>query len=359
MAKLPFENYPIITDVTFKAVPKGFYLCSTVIFVPEMKKHIVIFQAIIKKLDADQFAIYFKALFEKFAIKSYNFLGMIMDFSQAQREGFYQAFKSCFPDSGILPTRLLKGCYMHWKQYVQRIISNHSLVPAENSNQFNSLTYKLLKTTVEEVFVETAQSMIREFPNVRRWFQWWLQLTISSMIFNCRTMLSDALCKRSSRTSNAIESYHSALYRLILKRKALNVSLRLILQVCRRDGRLLRNHYKFGLAPSYSKNASKKRKHYIKDPANDGRAPDNNKTIFGSQKKRKVELSDGELQTQRTVDVEVEDTKSSTDGDFDLYFDQIDKNPDVELADESDLQESLVVSEKHNELILGALGGKL
>ncbi|KAG2199529.1 hypothetical protein INT47_009983 [Mucor saturninus] len=76
---------------------------------------------------------------------------------------------------------------------------------------------------------------------------------------------------------------------------------------------------------------------YTKEPANDGRAPDNNKKC--------------------TVDVEVDDTKSSTEDDFDLYFDQIDKNPDVELADDSDMQESLVVFEKHDEVILGALGG--
>ncbi|KAG2195211.1 hypothetical protein INT47_006742 [Mucor saturninus] len=92
------------------------------------------------------------------------------------------------------------------------------------------------------------------------------------------------------------------------------------------------------------------------EPVNDGRAPDNNKTIFGSQKKTKVELSDGEVRTQRTVNVEVDDSKSSTEDDFDLYFDQIDKNPYGELAVNSDMQESLEVFEKHDEVILVALG---
>ncbi|KAG2206800.1 hypothetical protein INT47_007556 [Mucor saturninus] len=360
MVKLPFVNCPMITDVIFKAVPNGFHLCSTVIFVPEMKKHVVIFQAIIKKLDPQQFAVYFKALFEKFAIKADNFLGMIMDFSQAQREGFYQAFNSSFPDSGILPTRLLKGSYMHWKQSVQRVVSNHSLVPAEKSNQFVSLTYKLLKTTVEEVFVETAQSIIREFPNVRRWLQWWLQPTISSMIYNCQTVLSDALRKHSSRTSNAIESYHSALYRLIPTRKALNVSLRLILQVCRTDGRLIKSYYKFGLAPFYTKTSSK-RKNRSKPVANDGRAPDCNKAIFTSQKKRKLESLDTKVESQCNEIVSpiksTKDAVTDSEDDLDLYFDQIDQASDSKVSIDLNIDESLVVFEQHGALMLKALGG--
>jgi hypothetical protein len=45
---LPFESYPINTDVTYKAAPIGYYLCSSVIFVPPMRRNVVVFQAIIK-----------------------------------------------------------------------------------------------------------------------------------------------------------------------------------------------------------------------------------------------------------------------------------------------------------------------
>jgi len=48
MAKgeLPFANQPIMTDVTYKAVPKGYYLCSSVVYMKKLDKHIVFFQAI-------------------------------------------------------------------------------------------------------------------------------------------------------------------------------------------------------------------------------------------------------------------------------------------------------------------------
>ncbi|KAI9349912.1 hypothetical protein BD770DRAFT_413126 [Pilaira anomala] len=69
------------------------------------------------------------------------------------------------------------------------------------------------ETTVDVVFDETAQNILREFPNSRRWMQWWLQPSISSTILICRSLMKESLRQHDSRTSNAIESYHSALYR--------------------------------------------------------------------------------------------------------------------------------------------------
>lgn len=67
-AKLPFNSRSMLTNVTYKAVCIGYYSVSTVIYVPDMKKHLVIFQAIIKKLNTNQFAVYFEALFKFFDI---------------------------------------------------------------------------------------------------------------------------------------------------------------------------------------------------------------------------------------------------------------------------------------------------
>ncbi|KAI9327539.1 hypothetical protein BD770DRAFT_478017 [Pilaira anomala] len=130
----------------------------------------------------------------------------------------------------------LKGCYMHWKQSVQKIVSNHAVVSPENAQHFLSLTYNMQRTTVDVVFDETVQDILREFPNSRLWVQWWLQPSISSTILSCRFLMKESLRQHDSRTSNAIESYHSALYRLIPKKKPLATSLRLLLQVCRREG---------------------------------------------------------------------------------------------------------------------------
>jgi hypothetical protein len=44
---VPFDTKPIVIDVTFKAVEKGYYLSPSVIKVKELRKIVVFFQAII------------------------------------------------------------------------------------------------------------------------------------------------------------------------------------------------------------------------------------------------------------------------------------------------------------------------
>ncbi|KAI7880019.1 uncharacterized protein EV154DRAFT_575786 [Mucor mucedo] len=119
--KLPFDKHPIITDVTYKAVSSGYYLVSSVISVEEMKKHVVFFQAVIKHQTAEQFAFYFKALFKKY-ICNY--------FSKAEQRGFQQACEEHFNMDDKSSLSLIKGCYFHWMQSVQRIIKIQRIVPA-------------------------------------------------------------------------------------------------------------------------------------------------------------------------------------------------------------------------------------
>ena len=173
---------------------------------------------------------------------------------------------------------------MHWKQSVQRIVSNHAVVSPEKAQRFLNLAYNMQRTTVNAVFDETIQNMLREFPNSRPWLQWWLQPSIASTILSCRFLMKESLRKHDSRTSNAIELYHSALYGLIPTKKPLATSLRLLLQVSRREGRVLNEIYTNGIAPCYGNKKRKSRK----DDGNDGRAPDTTKIIFEELKKEEV-----------------------------------------------------------------------
>lgn len=231
-----------------------------------------------------------------------------MDFSLTQREGFLRAR---FSSSGLDKAHaipFLKGCYMHWIQSVQRIVSNYAVVPHNKSDLFRFLTYKMQKTTVDAVFVESNRRIITEFPCARRWIKWWLQPSITSTIFNCRTLMKDDFRKHDSRTSNAIESYHSVLYDLIPTKKELSTSLCLILKVSEKDGRIFDNYYQLGISSSYG---GKKRK---RQEENDGRAPDNNKTLFGKKKKK--------VSKEKKVDntIEKNGNISSLENDINVYF---------------------------------------
>lgn len=93
---LPFGSEPIIVDVTYKALEEKYNLCSAVIYMKELKKHIVFFQAIIKGLTAAYFKAFLMQLFEIFDIDPATFLGVIIDFSASQRLGFYEVCSAAF-----------------------------------------------------------------------------------------------------------------------------------------------------------------------------------------------------------------------------------------------------------------------
>jgi hypothetical protein len=170
-------------------------------------------------------------MFKKFAINPNDFLGVLMDFSQSQREGFIDACQTAFGFTQARSLSYLKGCFMHWMQSVQRIKKNYALVPADQSEEFLRLVYKLRTCTSVPVFLETSRTILAKFRNTRTWLKWWLQFSVSSMIFNCRTVMKDDLKKHDYNTTNAIESYHAKLYSLIPTKQPLASSLRLILAV--------------------------------------------------------------------------------------------------------------------------------
>ncbi|KAK4519068.1 uncharacterized protein ATC70_009299 [Mucor velutinosus] len=246
---LPFADRSIVTDVTLKAVPKGYYyLCSSVIYIEQLQKHVFFYQAIIKSNSAQVFKQYAVALFRKFDIKLEQFLGVIMDFSAAQHEGFILALREVFGVKQHNALPFLKGCYMHWMQSVRRLSNNYQVVKPDDIDLFLKLVHHFRTTSNSIELYHTGQEILSKFPNSKKWLQWWLQPGVSSMIFRCKSLMKKELRQHKSRTSNAIEAFHSALYKLMPERRQ----------------------------PVATK-------------INDGRAPDNNAALFGS-KKRKQEV---------------------------------------------------------------------
>lgn len=300
---LPFDAYPIVTDVTYKAVEHGYYLCSSVLYVPALNKHLVIYQAIIGGLETRYFTKYFESLFEHFEINLEKFMGVIMDFSSAQRKGFLEAYeRAYFKTSQPLPDgrRFLKGCYMHWMQSVQRLVSNYAVIPREQSKQFLQLVYTLRTTDSYPIYMQSILDLAISYPNCKKWLKWWLQPSNASMIFRCGSFQHPALLNHHVRTTNAVESYHGVLYGLIVKEQSLSVSLRYILSFCKNDGRTLFSFFEKGIKPSYGKKKRRRVRKRITDfyKASDSRAPDNNATLF-SEKEVVYEEEEEEKEGQK------------------------------------------------------------
>ena len=69
-----FHLYPVITDVTYKAIQGEYYTCTSVINNQELKKHVVIFQAVSGGLSAKFYKRYFELFFDYFMIPKEIFL---------------------------------------------------------------------------------------------------------------------------------------------------------------------------------------------------------------------------------------------------------------------------------------------
>ena len=65
--RVDFHEHPILTDGTYDYFTKGYYLCSTNIFIEEQGKFGVIFQGVIDGLSTDHFKAYYLAFFRTFA----------------------------------------------------------------------------------------------------------------------------------------------------------------------------------------------------------------------------------------------------------------------------------------------------
>lgn len=338
---LSFSSHPLITDVTYKAVEDGYYLCSSVIFSPQLRKYIVIFQAVIGNLTAQTFETYFTQLFQHFSVNAEKFMGIVMDFSAAQIKGFKAAFTKLFPSED--PSKFLKGCYMHYMQSVQRIVSNYAVVPRDSNARFLALVKTLRETADQQVFLKTVLELSLEFPNCRKWLKWWLQPTISSMIFQSCTKQQPILWNHPTRTSNAVESYHSTLYNVMKKvyKQPLSTSLRFILQYSRGDGSLLSSFYEKGILPAYRKKpAAKKRKIKVDHFAeSDSRAPDNNSALFTDKYANKKVIDETDDECEITIDLTKKRKANDEDDSDPLVAEKLDDDADkfFEKVSEVDL----------------------
>ncbi|KAI9255270.1 hypothetical protein BDA99DRAFT_562530 [Phascolomyces articulosus] len=189
-----------------------------------------------------------------------NFSGLVMDFSQAQREGFLMAYREAFPYINISPESLLKGCYHHFKQSVQRIISNHAIVPAGSDVDFRDLTNAMYNAESEKAYDRTVRNIRDDYPNAKKWLDWWTRDEIAGMIFKY-------------------------LYRIVQRKKPMIETLYQIFTYLRSSEKDLEFVGRGGRADYNRKKTSKPRK--ITEFVNDGRAPDTTKTLLDLEERRR------------------------------------------------------------------------
>ncbi|KAG1080022.1 hypothetical protein G6F42_023502 [Rhizopus arrhizus] len=179
---------------------------------------------------------------------------------------------------------------------------------------FLTLIHRFRTTGSIAVFFKTGKELLMKFPNCKRWLQWWLYPGVSSMIFKkCKSLMKDEVTEHKTRTSNAIEAFHNALYRLMPKRQLVSTSLRLLLQVAQRDGVMLVGFFK-------------NQKYATLYEVNDGRAPDNNTALFGVKKrKQEVVIIDDDEESKPNKAIKAKRHDVELNAALEEYLDEVDK----------------------------------
>ncbi|KAL9539176.1 hypothetical protein MBANPS3_010419 [Mucor bainieri] len=185
-------------------------------------------------------------------------------------------------------------------QSALRMVSNYAAVSSVLRQEFLQLVHRLRTTNCSVVFVEAVLQLSLTFPDCRRWRPWWLQPSVSSMIFCYGSKMKTSLASHPMLSSSLVESYHGGvLYYTINAKTPMPYATRQLLQFFK-DGLVsLRVYFDLGITTEYGtkerKNTNKRILNYYKE--SDSRAPDNTEALLGdsnsqiNKKKRKQKMT--------------------------------------------------------------------
>ncbi|OBZ71985.1 hypothetical protein A0H81_08091 [Grifola frondosa] len=177
-----------------------------------------------------------------------------------------------------------QGCEIHFGRSATRIKKNGALIPPDRIDTFDHFLRDMLSaTTTEDVFEDITSSLRREFPKVHGWIDWWLQPSVSKMLFPAKKIMSKSDEHDVPHTSNPIETQHSLLHHVT------GSDHDLIPGICNifNHMRELEQHYQAIQDGSISwpdgpRKFSKRPPSQKQLHANDGRAPDTYDTLVNS-----------------------------------------------------------------------------
>ncbi|KAJ6567535.1 hypothetical protein B0H10DRAFT_2357232 [Mycena sp. CBHHK59/15] len=155
---------------------------------------------------------------------------VILDFSNAQRDSFIEAFveymcaripgwsnlseKSQASERASLQSRaqtLLIGCKVHWKRSTHKI---KQVIGSKFLYRFESLIRILEGTSTTPIeFPQAVTDIYREFSEICLWLTWWILPGNGGMIFPVMQRMPAELRAKLPNSTNGAESAHNLLHR--------------------------------------------------------------------------------------------------------------------------------------------------
>ncbi|KAJ6543120.1 hypothetical protein B0H19DRAFT_1239236 [Mycena capillaripes] len=262
---------------------------------------------------AEHYRIHFFELFWSFAEQADKrrvavtdeMLANVVDFSQAERNGFILAFIDFWrrrePDGRtvaelreIAPT-LLKGCEQHFRNQITRVKKISGVVDPSQTDVFENYAKRLLKCNSVEEFTSTANEFIGTFPKAETWIRWWMLPEHACMLFPSFRIMSTELWNSIPKTTNAEEAMHWKLYAALGRFLSLLEGLKALVAFAeyyrlqfeaQRHG--IRTQYGADREPWKTTGNLHGRTHFSRTPGarrtgakSDGRPPDTGKALLG------------------------------------------------------------------------------
>lgn len=151
----------------------------------------------------------------------------IIDFSEAERNGFISAFVEFWSTAvGNQRTQaqlieaaktVIRGCQQHFRASVTRLKRNTAVVPPKRATRFQQAMHKLLDIEMYADFLAAARAIMKEYPGVKGWLSWWMREAHASMLFRSQTHMDAVVWDRIPDSTNAEEAMHWKIYASIGK----------------------------------------------------------------------------------------------------------------------------------------------
>jgi len=168
-----------------------------------------------------------------------TFKTQVVDFSEAERVGFTQAFVTFWTNREDPRSQteledaagaLLKGCQQHYRSQVTRVKKISGVIDPAKADNFQSRALALLSVSDMDTFKQKVTTLLRDYPKIKPWLEWWLRDTHAQMLFPPFQKMKTGLFRAMPNSTNAEEAMHAKLYATVGKRYNLMEGL-LCLQV--------------------------------------------------------------------------------------------------------------------------------
>jgi len=145
-----------------------------------------------------------------------------MDFSEAEHVGFISAFTEFWmmhPDDNrtrqelqVAAEHLLKGRREHFRAGVMHVSRISGAVADGMQEEFTKWALALLDAPNSEEFIAHAALLVRDFPRLTSWMEWWMRPAHACMLFESKRKMDIDLWNSLPQDNNAEESMHWKLY---------------------------------------------------------------------------------------------------------------------------------------------------